>query len=389
MDYSDYIGGRPGREWDDGWRSFSTRPPPASSRVTPPECQTVEALTTRCAILEDDLRRCMAQLSESRADALSLRADRVRLTSLELDNDALRRSCQEKETEYQELIARQEASDETKNKLHASAVAAMAHLHKQDSEVSQRRYAELEKKFTAQQKEESILRSDIEGWEDLHLTEVKKRKALQQEVDTLKEYQKIEGTRVRSLSSQLKAKDVEMTVLKSKIAELEETQPSLEPLAEIGAAIRTRFMHQARQMVTGEPSNRETIKRGNAAAHRADGRADAALLNGDYMTKADFSRMSSVFKNLYKQNPMDYGSWPQKILDAIDCEATIRTTLSIKRQLGSMPQRLQASEQMDELWRKFEALDFDTFEKNRDVQWRLDRLKLLTEEIVEAARLIR
>ena len=179
-----------------------------------------------------------------------------------------------------------------------------------------------------------------------------------------------------------------MNELELRVGELERDRDLKEPLFKIGVAIRLRNLELARALLSNIHSsklNQGLIKKGNAAAHRGMGSVDASLFQQDIAPNVVKCNLSITFKELYKSEPLKYGSMSPKMLEAIDCEVTIRTLVVVNSQ-RLVGVRQTALEQLDVINTKYGKLTKDAFEEDKDIGWRLARLKELTEEIVESDR---
>ncbi|RDW60019.1 hypothetical protein BP5796_11625 [Coleophoma crateriformis] len=357
---------------------------PASS----PSSRSPNFLQTRCTVLEEELRVYMSRLREEQASKAIALGDVVRLREerTQLEDDLSR--CTDANVEF----ARENEAlrDAIADKEQLIAEEHNAHRHR--SEEMEEEIILLKNQYNDLVMEESILRGEKYSVDELHCEEIKRRRASEKEVDRLERRVAELSDEVDEVTRKLEREKSRALRLQDQTRSLERDQADKEPLVDIGVAVRTRFLQQARKMVTGQQTSMRAIKSGNAAAHRANGLVDAAVFRVAQLAGRDMQDMARVFKDLYKVPPLQYGYGyrPKKYLEAIDCEATIRTTLSVRRELNSMPQRLQAMDQIDAISSKLiqngGRLTADQFDRDTDVEWRLQRVKTLTDEIVEAAR---
>jgi hypothetical protein len=273
---------------------------------------------------------------------------------------------------------------------------------------------------TLLRKEISVLKSDLEGLENYVRDLRERHKSLQKAQQDLKEQldgkavvssdtaTKLEARiselgvqpteqvtkleeRITELDGKARTSDARINELQLRVGQLERERDLKEPLFKIGVAIRLRYLELARVPlfnVHNSKLNQELIKRGNAAAHHGMGSVDATLFQGDILSntwKAVKRNFIIVFNGLYRSKPANYGSMPSKKMEALDCEATIRTLVVVSNQ-RLVNTRLVAMEHLDFIKAKYEKLTGEAFEEDKDVAWRLDRLKELTEDIVESDR---
>ncbi|RDW84562.1 hypothetical protein BP6252_02152 [Coleophoma cylindrospora] len=355
-----------------------------------PSSQSPSFLQTRCTVLEEQLRVYMSRLREEQASKAIALDDVVRLreerTQLEDDLHRVRDANVEFARENEAL------KDAIADKEQLLADEHNAHRHR--SAEMEEEIILLKNQYNELVMEESILRGEKYSADEMHSEEIRRRRTSEKEVDRLERRVAELSDEVDEVTRKMEREQSRALRLQEQTRSLERDQTDKEPLVEIGIAVRTRFLQQARKMVTGQQTSIRAIKSGNAAAHRANGFVDAAVFRVAQMSGRDMQDMARVFKDLYQVPPLQYGYGyrPKKYLEAIDCEATIRTTISVRRELGSMPQRLQAMDQIDAISAKLREnggrLTADQFDRDADVEWRLQRVKNLTDEIVEAARTI-
>ncbi|KAH7360871.1 hypothetical protein BKA65DRAFT_547583 [Rhexocercosporidium sp. MPI-PUGE-AT-0058] len=166
-----------------------------------------------------------------------------------------------------------------------------------------------------------------------------------------------------------------------------------------------------------------TIEKGNRAVHGGNGMADGSLfvlskLTRQWATKdvdlrpvkpnpaathrrkplaTEFDVKSSgygvgdsseqeppnIFEELYHYRPTVYATMPTKLLEVIDCEATIKTLKSLNEGLDRpLVEKQQALENISIVVEKYLKLPKEDFDTDPDVIRRVDRVKDLTEMIV-------
>jgi hypothetical protein len=197
--------------------------------------------------------------------------------------------------------------------------------------------------------------------------------------------------RITELDGEARTSDARIKELQLRVEQLERERDLKEPLFKIAVAIRLRYLEHARVPLFNVHSsklNQELIKSGNAAAHHGIGSVDASLFQGDILCnvpKAAKQNFIRTFNDLYKSEPANHGSMPSKMVEAIDCEATIRTLVVVSNQ-RLVKTRQVAMEDLDFIKAKYGKLTREAFGEDKDVVWRLGRLKELTEDIVESDR---
>ncbi|TGO83025.1 hypothetical protein BPOR_0716g00010 [Botrytis porri] len=115
--------------------------------------------------------------------------------------------------------------------------------------------------------------------------------------------------------------------LQAKVVTLEEERTILEPLIEVGVAVRKRVFEQAKYAVSlGEIFSRadhKIIREGNDHCHRAKCLADAAIFKLFYLSGS--SNEALYNKIYYIDSQADVMSLPLKLRQALDSNASIRT----------------------------------------------------------------
>jgi hypothetical protein len=124
---------------------------------------------------------------------------------------------------------------------------------------------------------------------------------------------------------------------------------------------------------------------GNNAAHRANGAVDAALFQAGLVPEDYMECFEAIFEEMYMAAPSQYGGWCPKVLRLIDCRATIKTVKAFRRH-PSLDLREEHSDIERELLELHSSMGRRSFESSREVDDLIERLELLTTEIVEADR---
>lgn len=118
---------------------------------------------------------------------------------------------------------------------------------------------------------------------------------------------KEENMNVQAILNQKTKRSSDMQV---QINQLSEDSAIKEPLVQIGAAIRLRFLVQARKEITKtdlhSELSRQLLDSGNIAAHNGILRADVALFKSGLIPQAYITAAKAVFQNLYQAQPTNY-----------------------------------------------------------------------------------
>ncbi|PVH78779.1 hypothetical protein DL98DRAFT_655828 [Cadophora sp. DSE1049] len=239
----------------------------------------------------------------------------------------------------------------------------------------------------------------------------------------------------------IKDLEAELQGQKENVGRLEKEIQLKDPLFQVGADVRTRFLEQAKEafwhVKTWDKRSGEyvlkkyevdpaTIEKVNQAAHGGNGLADRSLfvlgkLSRPWATKdaepkvkmpdaaaahwrkplttefdgktfgyaadASESEPTNIFEELYHYRPTVYITMPSTMLEAIDCEATIKTLKSLNEGLDRpLVEKQQALENVDILVAKYPKLLKEEFDTDADVVRRVDRVRALTEMIVSYDR---
>ncbi|THV46743.1 hypothetical protein BGAL_0363g00100 [Botrytis galanthina] len=158
---------------------------------------------------------------------------------------------------------------------------------------------------------------------------------------------------------------------------LKRTYDIVKPLVKIGADIRLRFLDQAREAVldiSRDETGAALRANGNAAAHRGNLAADAALFKGNFVPADYEEEAEDIFEKLYQKKWSEYLTWTGVHERKINCYATLQMTKRSEPSGFSDPERY--------LWGVWwRSLSID--EENSSA---LGKLEALTDEIVDSER---
>jgi len=107
----------------------------------------------------------------------------------------------------------------------------------------------------------------------------------------------------------------------------------VKPLVNIGVSLRLRFLQQAREAIYNHhptPAEVKVIKRGNEAAHRGNGLADAALFKAQLVDEDH--ALARVFRRLYRCLPTEYLNTNEVTMlsKILDFEASVMAVKRVK-----------------------------------------------------------
>lgn len=245
--------------------------------------------------------------------------------------------------------------------------------------------------------ENEELRADLLSLDTYTLELRQQRNNLQTKLESQKESptatasaQKSEAS-VEALEERNSSLELKVSELREENAKLQEELVVKQPLFDTGRKVRIRYLEQARELVLFvKPKNLDKVRieNGNIAAHGGNGKADAALFQGDFLSKKERSTYWVVFKALYTTSPDVYGSLSPKYLEVIDHEATIRTLKVLNGSLDRpLKERMLALGEIDILKGLHVKLDNDAkFDADQDVDRRLGLVSEWTQKIVEYDR---
>jgi hypothetical protein len=219
---------------------------------------------------------------------------------------------------------------------------------------------------------------------------------LEREVDELRALRvssKTELNKTRSDLSIAKARisnqSETITELTEEVSRLESDRDILAPIVKIGVDIRLRYLEDAREIALGIPRgdiDRAVIMNGNNAAHRANGVADAVLFKQELIPDENLIDAKRIFEDLYCNPPSNYTCCTPKVDKMLDCRATIRTVKAVNNGTGSVDQRDEHMEIVNQLVKMHKDMSNDKFEQDEGVGELIEKLVQLTDEIVEVDR---
>lgn len=93
-----------------------------------------------------------------------------------------------------------------------------------------------------------------------------------------------------------------------------------------------------------------------------------------------------VFKEIYRVEPSNYGCWSPKVLRMIDCQATIMSVKAFGKRSASSELRGEHSDIVDSLVELHTTMGRREFEDDDEVDELIERVELLTTEIVDVDR---
>lgn len=158
---------------------------------------------------------------------------------------------------------------------------------------------------------------------------------------------------------------------------LKRTYDIVKPLVKIGADIRLRFLDQARETALGisrDETGAALRANGNAAAHRGNLAADAALFKGNFVPADYEEEAEDIFEKLYQKKWSEYLTWTGVHERKINCYATLQMTKRSAPSGFSDPERYLWG-----VWWRSPSID----EEDSSA---LGKLEALTDEIVDSER---
>lgn len=172
-------------------------------------------------------------------------------------------------------------------------------------------------------------------------------KELQADAEKFKEFKKIQDELAElktklatppSYGSTPSSAQMEWLTTRNKELELENT--AMRPMFEIGRDVRACFLEEARfRLLKLEIADvdKEVLSKGHAAAFHANGRADAAAMNGGILTNGQLRHFKPVFNMLYGTDPDQYHTIGDKMKSAMDALGTILTSPACNSAHRSVP----------------------------------------------------
>ena len=176
--------------------------------------------------------------------------------------------------------------------------------------------------------------------------------------------------------------------LEAEVEELCRDRDNKSPLVLAGAAIRLRFLENARENALG--IHRCNIKKwnvawGNEAAHSGNGEADASLFRVGFL-RTDDDAAVEVFKTLYYHSPTSYGADGPFMLQATDHFATLVAVKVIKSGGESVDLREKVRNLIGRIFMCHAMSSSQDFDQSYLVEAWLRRVRKLTHEIVALER---
>jgi cell division septum initiation protein DivIVA len=177
--------------------------------------------------------------------------------------------------------------------------------------------------------------------------------------------------------------------LRKKVDDLVKDQKCKAPLVSVGEAVRLRFLEYAREGPPREAGYQANVwikSQGDAAAHRGDMEADAALFKLEHPSSHGEITVE-LFEKIYRTPKEDCVSFPASLRWALNAMATIRVlkpARGVKRSTGLRTKHNELAERIIALWN--EDPTAQNFGETPAVSECLLQLHGLTDEIVSAER---
>ncbi|PMD36958.1 hypothetical protein L207DRAFT_601319 [Hyaloscypha variabilis F] len=171
----------------------------------------------------------------------------------------------------------------------------------------------------------------------------------------------------------------------SVIARLQDKLSAMTPSADIGIAIRHRFVEKERisfGKISGQSIDKprqEIIDKGNAAAHGGNGTVDALLLKHNLIP--DENRQ--IFAEIYGIDVDSYLNLPLKMKKASDIRASVFAEIGIHGGLGTETQRRAVRAVVLQIETLYQALGRADFEQSSEVDELLAQAESMKDEIVK------
>ncbi|KAE8446695.1 hypothetical protein EG329_011739 [Mollisiaceae sp. DMI_Dod_QoI] len=182
---------------------------------------------------------------------------------------------------------------------------------------------------------------------------------------------------------------IKLMIEKSRVSRLEQDIEDQQPLVDVGADIRLRFLEQAREAVF-DISKRDIdmclIKDGNEAAHRANGEQDAALFTCKLIPEENYDDLCGVFAELYDTPPSKFPCYSPKMERLTDCAATAKILKFANDSNNAASKRLEHDVVKEELTDMYNYMQEHEFESSVRVSDLLDELERLNDKIITLYR---
>jgi len=313
---------------------------------TPERC---EALQARCKVLEQELEQRTSELLTARTEAETAK---VNLASIKAYNNEIKAELQRQSRDHEQEKAIMQEELDAKDFNTAES--------RKECKALQSRNQELEK-------QELVHKLS---------TPIQQKSQPQDPTSAI--------TRQAAIISQLQAQ----------VAELERERALKQPIFTIGLAIRIRNLELAKRTLFDLSQNRylkvdnSLVQAGNVAAHNANGLVDKTIfqLPSNILSEEKKNDLELVFEKLHGSLPGGYGALPGNLLEAMDCDATIRSLAVVNAGFRPLVARQQASDRIEYIKEKYGKLSKEAFEESGDVEQKLKELRAFTEEIVRADR---
>jgi len=198
--------------------------------------------------------------------------------------------------------------------------------------------SKLQEQLKECQKENAELNAHLEGaWgsQDVFVKRTKELKAeLQEKNDAITKLRDKNDAitklqeKVTRLEREAITRESNLQTKQQVITSLEETAALKEPLFQIGAKVRLRFLQITRSYYGLEktiPWDKKVNSEGNQAAHNGNAALDKLLFKTGVLSGALRKRFSKVFETIYESSPDNPISMPQIMIDTLNYEVTIRT----------------------------------------------------------------
>ncbi|KAF8852477.1 hypothetical protein BDZ45DRAFT_807437 [Acephala macrosclerotiorum] len=314
---------------------------------------------------EKDQQSTIAQLRKELADKTA--GQRVLQTALQKaqeEGNALRDRCTALNSELADL--RDELLGERERRSRGSSF---------EEEDLRRRYADISNQLN-QAKQSNAKTGD-------------KIRSLQKENSRLKN--ELEDAREDLYYANQNENELRMSLRdeESRVKELKKEIKQQKPLVEVGAAVRLRFLEQARESVFELPKsdvNKDLIQDGNIAAHRANGDRDAAMFNSNLVAEEDYDDMKEIFRELYEAKPSNYPCYAPKMTRLTDCEATLKTLKGVSDSKAATNKRKEHGDLAKRLIKMYNSMSDRDFESSNTVRDLLEELEQLIDKIVNIDR---
>jgi hypothetical protein len=349
-------------------------------------------LKTKNANLERQLASEKTKVTDARTEKDILREERQRqeFTIRQLQKQVnqgntsltqLREDLSRTRTEKANLI-REKSSFESEL-ANVRLQSTVASTTKMSSELSEAReaYKVAQKNNRFHQSRCRILKLEIRDLE--HEIQV-----LQNDKDLLGKDLEITQDKLHKLKVRTSRQEKVIKDLKSEVSNLERDRDLKAPILQIGVDIRLRNLEHAAETVLKirrDEIDGAIIMNGNNAAHRANGAVDAAIFQAGLVPEDYMECAEEIFEEMYEVAPSAYGGWSPKVLRLIDCRATIKTVKAFRRH-ASLDLREEHSEIDSKLLELHTSMGQRSFENSQVVNDLIEKLELLTTEIVEADR---